>query len=212
MAWQILYLGFLLCLVFYRKENTMNDSIYRISLDMHECIVQKSLKVKKNDNARVLKISLVDNGKIFEIAEGCVATFRAKKPDGTVLFNNCTIENNVITYELTNQTSAVVGEVECEVTLYDSDNKQITSPRFSLVVTDTLYSDDEIESQDEFNQIAYTLTEANVIKGEVEPNYIIGRKTGSRCSLRILQVTMQMPLPHQLQMQKNLKTMLLHQN
>lgn len=146
----------------------MNDSIYRISLDMHECIVQKSLKVKKNDNARVLKISLVDNGKIFEIAEGCVATFRAKKPDGTVLFNNCTIENNVITYELTNQTSAVVGEVECEVTLYDSDNKQITSPRFSLAVTDTLYDDNEIESQDEFNQLGHSLTEARVIKVETE--------------------------------------------
>ena len=137
----------------------MNNSTYRLTLDMHDSVVQKCFNIKRQDNAREIKITLSDNGKVYQIAEGCTATFRAKKPDGTVLFNRCAIENNIITYELTNQTSAVAGEVECELTLYDADEKQITSPRFALMVMDTLYSDSEIESTNEYTALVEAITQ-----------------------------------------------------
>ena len=63
------------------------------------------------------------------------------------------IENDVIIYDLTNQTSAAAGLVDCEITLYGPDFKQITSPRFALYVDDTLYSDSEVESKDEFTAL-----------------------------------------------------------
>lgn len=147
----------------------MNNSTYRLTLDMHDSVVQKCFNIKRQDNAREIKITLSDNGKVYQIAEGCTATFRAKKPDGTVLFNHCAIENNIITYELTNQTSAVAGEVECELTLYDADEKQITSPRFALMVMETLYSDSEIESTNEFTALVETMAEVgslpNILEG-----------------------------------------------
>ena len=135
----------------------MNNSTYRLTLDMHDSVVQKCFNIKRQDNAREIKITLSDNGKVYQIADGCTATFRAKKPDGTILFNNCSIENNVITYILTNQTSSATGDVECEVTLYDSEAKQITSPRFGFAVMDTLYDDSEIESTNEFTKLAETM-------------------------------------------------------
>lgn len=146
----------------------MNNSTYRLTLDMHDSVVQKCFNIKRQDNAREIKITLSDNGKVYQIAEGCTATFRAKKPDGTVLFNHCAIENNIITYELTNQTSAVAGEVECELTLYDADEKQITSPRFALMVMDTLYSDSEIESTNEFTELVRAISETSNLNIDLE--------------------------------------------
>lgn len=131
----------------------MRNSVYRISLEMHDTASQALLNVKKNDSSRQVRISITDSGKPYKIEAGCTAKFRAKKPDGTILYNNCMIENDVIIYDLTNQTSAAAGLVDCEITLYGPDFKQITSPRFALYVDDTLYSDSEVESKDEFTAL-----------------------------------------------------------
>ena len=89
----------------------MNYSKYRISLDIHDTNSQAMLNVKKDDNARKIFFSLTDGGRPYKIAEGCTAIFRAKKPDGTILYNSCTINDNVIEYTLTSQASASVGIV-----------------------------------------------------------------------------------------------------
>ena len=145
----------------------MNYSIYRVSLDIHDTSSQVMLNVKKGDSKRKILITLTDGGKPYAIASDCSAVFRAKKPDGTVLYNDCTISNNVITYSLTNQTSASVGVVECEVTVYGGDNRQITSPRFALCVEDSICSDSEIESTNEFTALAQTISQANNINATV---------------------------------------------
>lgn len=131
----------------------MRNSVYRISLEMHDTASQALLNVKKNDSSRQVRISITDSGKPYKIEDGCTAKFRAKKPDGTILYNNCIIENDVIIYDLTNQTSAAAGLVDCEITLYGADFKQITSPRFAIYVDNTLYSDSEVESKDEFTAL-----------------------------------------------------------
>lgn len=131
----------------------MNDSIYRISLDIHEIASQKALCIKKGDTARTIYITLREDGTPYTIAEGCSATFSARKPDGNYIYNACTIKDNTIIYEITLQTAIVLGTVECEVTLYDADEKQITSPRFSLIVDDTVYNGEEIVSSPEANAL-----------------------------------------------------------
>lgn len=140
------------------EDKSMIDSINRITLDMHDTASQVMINIKKNDSCRQIHITLTDSGKSYRIEYGCSATFRARKPDGTILYNKCNIEGNVIKYVLTNQTSASVGLVECEVTLYGSDNRQITSPRFTLCVEDTIYSDSEVESTDEFTELSEAVT------------------------------------------------------
>ena len=131
----------------------MNDSIYRISLDIHEHGSQSVLKAKKTDTGRKLHISLRAGGTPYIIEDDCYAVFKATKPDDSILYNACTIENNEIVYEFTEQTCTSVGRCRCEIALYGLDNKLITSPRFSLLVDGTIYPDGSVESTDEFSAL-----------------------------------------------------------
>lgn len=156
----------------------MNDSIYRVSLDIHNTTSQVTLNAKKGDNKRRILFSLTDGDKPYIISPECTAVFRARKPDGNVLYNDCDISENVIAYDLTSQTSASTGIVECEVTLYGSDGKQITSPRFSILIEDTVYSDSEIESRNELTALNEALTEVSNIN-------IDASKSGSKTTVTI---------------------------
>lgn len=137
----------------------MNDSIYRISLDIHEHGSQTVLKAKKTDTGRKLHISLRAGGTPYIIADDCYAVFKATKPDDSILYNACTIENNEIIYEFSEQTCTSVGRCRCEIALYGLDDKLITSPRFSLLVDGTIYPDGRVESSDEFSALAELVSE-----------------------------------------------------
>jgi len=74
----------------------MNYSNYKIFLDMHDISTQTSLAAKQGDTGRRIFVTLTERGVPFIIGENCTAVFTAKKPDGNIVFNNCTIENNII--------------------------------------------------------------------------------------------------------------------
>ena len=132
----------------------MNDSIKRISLDIHSTSSGETVNAKRGDTARKIIISLVDGGMPYIIGEDCYAVFTGKKPDRNVVFNDCTIKDNTIIYDFTEQTVAVEGRVNCEIKLYGSDGKLITSPKFTICVFGTVYNEgDEVESTDEFNAL-----------------------------------------------------------
>lgn len=144
---------------FNQKEaNIMRDSIYRINLDMHDHSSQVQITAKKGDNARSIYISLYEDGKPYVIEEGCSAVIMIKKPDGYIINNDCMIRltDSVIIYEFTDQTVADDGLCECEIRLYGTEEDLVTSPRFTIRVTPTVYDDGQVESQSEFT----TLTEA----------------------------------------------------
>ena len=132
----------------------MNVLKYRVSLDMFDTHSQTTIKAKKGDSACQIYITLAKKGRLYDIGEGCSATFNARKSDGNFIYDNCTIENNTIVYDFTSsvdengvcQVSACEGIVECEVTLYSADGKQLTSPRFTLFVDETVYNGEEIAS------------------------------------------------------------------
>lgn len=145
----------------------MNDSIKRISLDLHATCSREKVKVKRSDTGRKIYVSLVDGGMPYHISDDCYAIFTGKKPDGNILFNDCTIEGNVIIYKLTEQTAAVPGLVNCEIKLYGADARLITSPKFSIMVDDTVYDEgDEIESTDEFSALTALVAEVQEMKAE----------------------------------------------
>ena len=131
----------------------MNDSIKRISLDIHSTGSMETVNAKRGDTARKLIISLVDGGLPYIIGEDCSAKFYAKKPDRNVLYNYCTIKDNTIICDITGQTVAVEGRVNCEIRLIGADGKLITSPKFTINVLGTVYDDNAIESTDEFNAL-----------------------------------------------------------
>ena len=157
----------------------MKDSAYKISLDIHEHASQAVLKAKKTDTGRKLHITLRAGGTPYTIEDDCYAAFKAKKHDDTILFNACTIENNEIIYEFTEQTCTAVGRCRCEIALYGPDDKLITSPSFVLLVDGTIYPDELVESTDEFSALTKLITDANGLVDEVKEKLENGEFNGA---------------------------------
>ena len=142
-----------------KEEKTMNVIKYRVSLDLFDTLSQVTIKVKKCDSACQIHITLTEHGKIYNISEGCYATFNAKKSDGNFVYDYCTIEGNTIVYDFgasidkdgVCQVSACEGIVDCEVTLYNANFEQLTSPRFTLFIDGTVYNGEEIVSSPNFD-------------------------------------------------------------
>ena len=129
----------------------MNSSKYRFTLDMHTAQSQVSLPVVLNDTARKFYISLADGGKIYHIADGCLAVIRIGRPTGTHIEHFCPIEDNTnIVYDFAEHvnTAIVAGLHECEVTLYGLDGEILTTARFSMVVSERVVNGDDVEITD----------------------------------------------------------------
>lgn len=122
----------------------MNSSVYKISLDIHTPESQETLEMKHLDSKRKIHISLTENGKVYQITPDCKAMFSAEKSDSNKIYNQCEIVDNTIIYDVTQQTLACVGEVDCEVQLLGSGEAVITSPRFSIIVHDRVYNGEDI--------------------------------------------------------------------
>lgn len=143
----------------------MTYTEHKITLDIHRTLSAVSLSVKKGDTGRRLLIHLSEKGYPYHISEDCYAVFTAKKPDGKVVFNNCTIKDCVIVYDFTEQTVAAVGLVECEIILYGGDGKQLTSASFNIIVEDTIYdTETKVESADEYNALAALIADVQKLK------------------------------------------------
>lgn len=148
----------------------MNYSDYRFPLDVQMHQAQVSVPVTLGDTARKLCISLTDGRKPYVIAEGCIATFNARKPDGNIIKNSCIIERNTIIYEFTEQTTNVEGVVNCDVTIYGVDGKVLYSPQFILVVDKKVVRDEAIPlSESDLTAFdAIFVREAGRVTAEIE--------------------------------------------
>ena len=122
----------------------MNDSLYTISLDVQATYASAAVSVKQFDTGRRLEFALHDGGKPYEIGEDCQVVFTAKKPDGTAIFNTCQVEKGKVIYELTPQTTAEAGKVQCELRIYGSEEKLLTSAAFTVLVCQQVCSDDDV--------------------------------------------------------------------
>ena len=146
----------------------MIDSCIRLTLDLRQTSVSTIVRAKRGDTGRVLRIALADDGVPYTIEKDCFAVFTAKKPDKTVLYNDCQVENNEVVYAFTEQTCAVTGRMPVEIRLYGGDGKLITTASFYLDVQDTVYHAEDILSQDEMDAVDALILETTAVKAEVE--------------------------------------------
>ena len=138
----------------------MNNANYNFSLDINEHGSPIVLKAKKDDTGKKINLTLRTGSKPYEISKSCYAVYTSSKPDGSVLYNSCTIEDNVITYEFTDQTCSAVGRCISEIRLYGTNNKLITSANFVLLVEGSVYNDDLVSSSSEFTMLNELVLEA----------------------------------------------------
>ena len=159
----------------------MLNSYYKISLDIHDHGSNVSLKVKKGDTGRILYINLMDGRVPYAITEECYAVFTARKPDGNILYNKCTITGNTVVYAFTPQTTSAVGKSECEIKLYGADDKLLTSARFTLVVDNTVYNEgDQVEPRSEVSALTDLISRATTLIHTVEDKLAKGLFKGEK--------------------------------
>ena len=159
----------------------MNYSNYRASLDIHAAGSQAVLHAKQGDTKRQILVTLTEDGRPYLISSDCRAVFTAKKPDGSILFNDCAREGNLISYTFTAQTTALAGRLDCEIRLYGADKGLITSPGFDIIVDATVYEDgDVVESAAEVSALTSLVSEANTLVSEVNRKLENGEFNGPK--------------------------------
>ena len=140
----------------------MKYTEHKFTLDVNQTASQVRISVKKGDTARRLLIHLTESGYPYHLSDECYAVLAAQKPDGNVIFNNCTIEDCVIGYDFTAQTVAAAGIVNCDVIVYGAKGVQLTSASFDIVVEDSNYS--AVESTSETGALASLIREIKALK------------------------------------------------
>ena len=146
----------------------MEYSNCRICLDIQASGSGVVLSAKQGDTGRKLYITLTDGGRPYPLSEDCYGVFTARKPDGHMVFNGCTVENNTVVYTLREQTLAAAGTVNCEIRLYGPEGMLLTSACFAIHVDSTVYTDgEEIESFDDFSALTALLTQNQTLRTEL---------------------------------------------
>lgn len=157
----------------------MNYAIDRIILDVHSSACQGTLRWKQGDTARRIVASFAENGKPWEFQSDCEISFYIKKPDGTVVWGYCTNPNanaagSVIYYDIIGDETVIPGKLECEFRVY-SNGKLLTSPRFNVIVDETVYNEDAIYSEnretfltESVNKMISATAEAKAVSNEVQ--------------------------------------------
>ena len=135
----------------------MDALTLKVNLDCLRKDSQAIINAKVGEaNGRKVVFTLYEGRTAFFVPAGASVIFRAQKPDGTILYNNCVIDDGKVEYTITSQTVAVAGVYACELQIV-SDGRIIYSPYVTLNVMDNLYSDTEVESSNEFTELENAL-------------------------------------------------------
>lgn len=81
-----------------------------------------------------------------------VASLYIEKPDGTKIYNACTIDGNQVTYEPTTQSFASLGINKCQLQIIESNDTAVSFLVYADV-TENIIDSSAIESQDEFTAL-----------------------------------------------------------
>lgn len=134
--------------------------INKLNLDVMKSGIQATVNCKKGDIlTRAVVASFRMNGQTYKVPNDATAVFRAKKPDGTVIYNNATVQDGKVHFIFTSQYCAVAGKYTGEIQLIKS-GKVLYTPKFCISVEDNIYSDSEIESTNEYTQLTESIEDA----------------------------------------------------
>jgi len=140
LAWIIplcVYFGMLLASLVRandQKEDNMNYSTERFSLDLNDQDSQVYVTVRQGDTAKKLSVMLKESGTPYSIADGTAAVLAAQKPAGTYINASCTISaGNRLEIVLPAAFTETAGRHRACFVLTGND-AALTSPPFTIDV------------------------------------------------------------------------------
>lgn len=122
-----------------------------------------------DSNTRTLNMYLYDGELAFNVPNGVSGYIQGTKPDrtGFQYLATATAGSNVVTFDITEQMTAVAGDVTCELVLVDG-NDRIATVNFILHVEPAALSDDTVISETELPLIEEAAELAQQIGGFIE--------------------------------------------
>lgn len=164
--------------------------IHEFDLDIVPNGEKREIWLSQYDEDFILKINLYARNGVFTIPTGTTVAIRGTKPDGNGFSADGSLNNNVVTVIGNQQMTAVAGRAVFEITLYNSNEKELSSMNFSLLIErapldkDTITSDsvireliDVTDRADEIVAAAETIEDAAAIVVDSEA-YAVGKRSG----------------------------------
>ena len=142
--------------------------IKKMKIDIDKKNFEVIPSVQYDSNTRFLHINLLNGSVPFNLTR-CSVKISGTKPDGTAIFNNCTVINakeGFIEVELTEQMNAAPGTLKCELKLY-SGSGVLTTKQFYIEVTASVTSKN-VTSGNEFKALEEALSKVNNIDTKFE--------------------------------------------
>ncbi len=126
-----------------------------LTIEVKEPIADIITAKQGDTNSRFLDVYLKDNGRPINLTGNEVKLY-GKKQDGKVIFNNGQITDAVngrCQFELTSQALAVAGELQLEISIWQNNERTLTTQTFKVFVVPSVRSDRAIESSNEFGAL-----------------------------------------------------------
>ena len=113
----------------------MNKSYHRLTLDLNAQDCTEYVPVRKGDTAKALSVRFMESGNPYTILDGTTAVLAARKPDGTYIYADCTVNPYVVTVTLPAALTAAAGMVPACIRMA-GDGAALISPTFMICVTE----------------------------------------------------------------------------
>ncbi len=152
----------------------MNKIVERLTLNASAGGTQAVLYAKRGDTGtRELIACISGQGNAFKPSDAASAVINAKKPDGTCVCADCTVENGKIRCVFPSQLISAAGVTECELEVYDGNMNRLTSPRFDIIVEDVLYDENAVVSTDDYSALVSALARAEGVTDGITPTFTL---------------------------------------
>lgn len=127
-------------------------------------------------NSRFLEATLTNYGDIYTIPENTTAIIEMNKPDNTCVVNDCSISNNKIMIELTEQMLMAPGIAIARITINDNNKKAaISTVDFYIRIQPCPTKHSQVASSNEYQSFIHALNslgpiieEGNLLIGNLE--------------------------------------------
>lgn len=120
----------------------MRDSVYRISLDIHNETPQVQIAARQGDSARRVYATLHEYGKPYTIPVGCRAVSNVTLPNGKILVADCDVRaDGTVVFDFTAPVTENVGLIPCEIRILGEDGAVLYTPTFTILVDENAAED-----------------------------------------------------------------------
>lgn len=136
---------------------------YPIAVDLYSVYPLPVMPAQQANVGRGAIVTLMANSAALVIEDESVFIY-VKKPDGTKVYADCTVDGNQIQIDFTQQMLLVPGTLEVELQMIDSSGDNITTPIFLIQNQRSNIDYKGITSSDEFQALVTALAEVEELK------------------------------------------------